>query len=187
VESEGTEFSQWTTSITVAAWGLRPTSFPEDLVARFDEGRKHGEMPPKKLLAMAGPDKERRWIKTRQNSSETEEPMTRQLEEQASTIVISGDPHGTFWKCSILSPLFRDEPDASKDDSEPSSTACVREVEEIVQLFVHRQAAGRRMSFILLVGHLCHLLAEEYQSIVTYLDEVLDISVSLPVGNFSES
>ncbi|MCJ1243289.1 hypothetical protein MMC30_000486 [Trapelia coarctata] len=176
VNTEGTDFSQWTTSITVVGWGLRPPSFPEDLVRRFEEGRKHGEIPPKKLLDLVGADKKGRWTRTAQNTSGTEESMHRQLEEQASTIVISGDPHGIFWKCSILSPLFRDEPDASKDDSEPSTTAYVREVEEIAQMFVHRQAVGRRLCFVMLVGHLCHLLAEEYENIVTYLDTVLDIS-----------
>ena len=178
VDSEGSDYWPWTTSITVAHWGLRLASFSTDLVKRFDEGRKHGEMPPKKLSDLAGPDNKVRWLKINKSPLGTEQPRTQQLEEQASTIVFSGDPKGTFWKCSILSPLFRNGLDTSKDDHELSLAAYADLVQEIVQLFAHRQAVGRRLSFVYLVGHLCELLAQEYNRIVTYLDSILDISVS---------
>lgn len=150
---------------------------------RFDEGRKHGEMPPKKLSDLVGPDNKVRWLRITQNLSGKEQPRTQQLEEQASTIVFSGDPKGTFWKCSILSPLFRDGPGTSKDDPELPLAAYVEPVQEIVQLFAHRQAIGRRLSFVMLVGHLCDLLAQEYNRIVTHLDNILDISVRLQVDS----
>ena len=151
---------------------------------RFGEGRESGEMPPKKISDLLWPQKKRGRTGATQNSSSRDQPTTRQLEEQVSTIVLTGDPHGTFWICSILSPLFKDELNASKDDPKSDTSTCAREIEETVQLFIHRQAVGRRLCFVILVGHLCHLLAEEYGNIVKHLDMVLDISVSLQLTGF---
>lgn len=71
------------------------------------------------------------------------------VEERSSSIVITGDELGSNWICSIWSPLT---------DSE-SLALPVSIVPNLLQKFLHQQASGRCLVFLVLLGHLCEQLA----------------------------
>ena len=53
-DREGSEYSPWTTMITISHWQLRPKEFPDTLSTLFDEGRLSGLIPPEMLSEAVG-------------------------------------------------------------------------------------------------------------------------------------
>jgi hypothetical protein len=89
------------------------------------------------------------------------------VEERSSSLVITGDPSGNLWICTIWSSLT---------DSE-SISAPVHSLPKILQRFIHQQACGRCLVFLVLLGHLCEKLAGEYELILSRLDVIVGLGV----------
>ncbi|KAI9728899.1 MAG: hypothetical protein M1834_007157 [Cirrosporium novae-zelandiae] len=164
-DSKETRSETWTTSITISHWKLKSekTKLKAEQASNderrlFDEFRENGQFPPKGLSESAAP-----------NNEVTPQSTGDSLEERSSSVVITGDHLGVFWVCSVLSSSVN----KSEDHSIQSYAS---QVEETLQLFVHLQAAGRRLCFVVLVGHLCADLAIEYSNIVSHLENVLGVS-----------
>lgn len=92
------------------------------------------------------------------------------LEERSSTLVITGDPTGDHWICSILTCLTG----AQDVHALVDTTGC-----RILQRFIHQQANGRCLIFLILLGHMCEKLATEYEIILTVLESIVGLGVSL--------
>ena len=167
--------------ITISHWEFKPKGFPERLLDLFDEARRSGPMPPPKLLeAVTAISVNSAQAPSPVSHGKKREPndldMTCNIGECCSSIVITGDPLGSFWTCSIISSLVREELGESSDHH--SMTDYTNQVKEITQLFIHQQSIGRRLAFVILVGHLCSDLTKEYNKIIEYLEKLMKFSVS---------
>lgn len=89
------------------------------------------------------------------------------MEERSSSLVITGDPSGYFWICSIWSSLT---------DHDPVS-GLVKTLPQVLQQFINQQASGRCLVFLILLGHFSEKLAEEYDSILKQLDGIVELGV----------
>ncbi|KAJ9161715.1 hypothetical protein NKR19_g1936 [Coniochaeta hoffmannii] len=85
------------------------------------------------------------------------------IHELGLSLVISGDQTGRSWTCSIVCELF-DEDEVAKYAGEVSHT---------LQMFIHQQATGRQLAFLLLLGYLCERLAEECECFMQALDGIM--------------
>ena len=148
----------WTTTITISHWSIRTSKLPKDTLLHFKEDRKVGPFPPEKV-ANLGKEKSKK-------GNDPKHP-SEILEQRSTSLVITGDLLGSFWLCSIWSPLT----DAH------SLQAHVKSLREIVQLFIHQQAAGRCLVFLILLGHLCENLAKEYEAIMSELNKSVGLGV----------
>ena len=90
------------------------------------------------------------------------------IHELGLSLVISGDQTGRSWTCSIVCELF-DEDEVAKYAGEVSHT---------LQMFIHQQATGRQLAFLLLLGYLCERLAEECECFMQALDGIMRYNVS---------
>lgn len=122
----------------------------EDPVDKFDEGRYGGMFPPQKVVTLVP--------RGGQGNSEAQKII-----ERCSSVVITGDQYGYFWICSAWCPLTTD-----LDENLPS----------VLQTFLHQQASGRCLIFLILLGHVCEKLANDYGDILNRLDEVVELGVS---------
>jgi hypothetical protein len=89
------------------------------------------------------------------------------MEERSSSLVITGDPSGYFWICSIWSSLTEHE----------SLSLLTQFLPRVLQRFVNQQASGRCLVFLILLGHLSEKLAEEYEAILKRLDTIVELGV----------
>lgn len=89
------------------------------------------------------------------------------VEERSSSLVITGDPSGHLWICSIWSSLT---------DSEAISGS-VKSMLPVLGQFIHQQACARCLAFLILLGHLCERLAAEYDEILSSLDKIVGLGV----------
>jgi hypothetical protein len=149
----------WTTTITVSHWSFRSTSATEELLKRFEEPRQNGDFPPLSIAKLGA----RVNIKAKFEAA----PLNDIVEEHSSSLVITGDSHGYNWISSIWSSLTNCSSISSPINSLP----------RVLQLFIHQQASGRCLVFIVLLGHLCEKLAREYEIIILRLDTVVELGV----------
>lgn len=147
----------WTTTITISHWSIRPTSLSEDHIRRFKENRSNGDFPPVSIAKLGLRPPQRR----------NREPIKPAdiVEERSSSLVITGDPSGYLWICSIWSSLTTADSISGPIHSLPS----------VLQRFIHQQACGRCLVFLILVGHLCEKLAGEYEMILSRLDVIVGL------------
>jgi hypothetical protein len=143
------------------SWSIRPTSLSKEHHERFNENRNNGDFPPVSIASLGFDNK-----KSKRNE---EAPPTAIVEERSSSLVITGDPSGYLWICSIWSSLT---------DSE-SIALPTRSLRKILERFIHQQACGRSLVFLVLLGHLCEKLAGEYELILSRLDIIVGLGVSL--------
>jgi hypothetical protein len=140
----------WTSTITLSHWKLLPTNIPTDESDRFYEGKVNAG----RTNGIFPPSKVTATGKV--------------LEERSSSLVITGDAHGYNWICSIWSSLTDFKSIKNSIDRLPP----------ILQLFIHQQASGRCLVFLVILGHLCGKLASEYSRILEHLDSVVELGVS---------
>ncbi|RDW66529.1 hypothetical protein BP6252_10164 [Coleophoma cylindrospora] len=150
--SDAREATIWTTSITISHWSIRSPYATASDIAHFDEGRINGDFPPKSIAILRG-----------KKGKVAVSTLATMLEERSSSLVITGDPSGYSWICSIWSSLT---------DSEALS-APVSNLAPVLQKFIHQQASGRCMVFLILLAHLCLNLAGEYEVILSRLDAIV--------------
>jgi hypothetical protein len=143
----------WTSTITLSHWKLLPDNVPMDSSNRFHEGRKNAG----RSNGIFPPD--------------TVSASGRVLEERSSSLVITGDAHGYNWICSIWSSLTNFKSIKKSIDRLPP----------ILQLFIHQQASGRCLVFLIILGHICGKLASEYSGVLEHLDSVVELGVSCGV------
>lgn len=87
------------------------------------------------------------------------------MEERSSSLVITGDPSGNFWICSIWSSLTEHD----------SVSALIRSLPQVLQRFINQQACGRCLVFLILLGHFSENLAGEYDTILKRLDGIVEL------------
>ncbi|KAK0100648.1 hypothetical protein ONS95_007101 [Cadophora gregata] len=155
--TESREVTMWATSITISYWSIRPVSISQAHAHMFKENRNNGDFPPTSIARLGS----RTTAPKRTGSAEP----TDVVEERCSSIVITGDPAGHLWICSIWSSLT---------DSE-SITQPIHALSDVLQRFIHQQACGRCLAFLLLLGHLCEKLAGEYEMILSRLDVIVGL------------
>ncbi|KAI9736318.1 MAG: hypothetical protein M1834_001204 [Cirrosporium novae-zelandiae] len=169
--------SIWTTSITISHWGFKSKDFPEELSEQFSEQRDTGPYPPEKLPGPSSKSSslkgsnDKTSTKSTENSTQKDDEQEKgtQLEKRSSSIVFTGDPLGHFWTCSMVSSII----DKRHMDK------YVLEVQDVSRLFIYRQASGRLLSFLILLGHFCHKLAEDYTVLVNDLEDRVGLSSRL--------
>jgi hypothetical protein len=123
---------------------------------RFKEGtnRKHADFPP--LSVLTGGAK-----KTLKRKGDNR-PI---IEERCLSLVITGDPFGHSWTCSLWSSITKaDRVEHYVNSSLPK-----------LQHFIHQLASGRCVFFIILLGHICETLADKYKQILTELDKIVEL------------
>jgi hypothetical protein len=84
-------------------------------------------------------------------------------------LVITGDPSGYLWICSVWS---------SVSNTESITPVIEKVLPGILEKFIHQQGSGRCLVFLVLLGHLCEKLAAEYENILKRLDRIMEIGVS---------
>ena len=132
----------------------------------FRENRNNGDFPPVSIARLGFGTNPRK-------SPDNLEP-TVIVEERCSSLVITGDPSGYFWICSVWSSLT---------DAE-SITEPIFSLPSVLQKYINQQACGRCLVFLILLGHLCEKLAGEYEMILSRLDFIVGLGVSLTLcGN----
>jgi len=90
------------------------------------------------------------------------------VEEQSSTLVITGDPSGYLWICSVWSPV---------SDTDAITPVIRKVLPKILSKFIHQQGSARCLVFLVLLGHVCEKLAIEYDKILRRLDKIMEIGV----------
>ena len=156
---ENREALMWTTSITISHWSIRPTSSSQEHHERFNENRNNGDFPPVSIASLG--------FGNRKGKKADPLPPTAIVEERSSSLVITGDPSGYHWISSVWSSLTESESISQPIDALP----------KILQSFIHQQACGRCLVFLVLLGHLCEKLAGEYELILSRLDVIVGLGV----------
>lgn len=160
--------TMWTTTITISHWSIRPTDPSHynrewlDQLERFSEDRSNGDFPPVGIAKLG--------FSSSGQPGKNIEPMKPSyiIEERSSSLVVTGDPSGYFWVCSVWSSLTDYDSICSPVQSLPS----------VLQSFINQQASGRCLVFLILLGHLCEKLALEYATILSRLDTIVELGVS---------
>ncbi|PBP23734.1 hypothetical protein BUE80_DR005413 [Diplocarpon rosae] len=155
--TESRESTMWTTSITISHWSIRPVSLSKAHLRMFRENRNNGDFPPVSIAKLG-------FAKKALKSLISQEP-TDIVEERCSSLVMTGDSAGHLWICSIWSSLT---------DSE-SIAAPIHALPSVLQKFIHQQACGRCLVFLIILGHLCEKLAGEYEMILARLDIIVGL------------
>lgn len=159
----------WITNITISHWNLGNISNDDSSILLdgdsklFKEGdrRKNAEFPP--LTVFTG------GAKKREKQKGDNRPF---VEERCLSLVITGDPFGHSWTCSLW-----------------SSITNTRRVEDCIKLalpklqhFIHQPSSGRCIFFIILLGHICETLAAKYRRILTEVDDIVGLRVSVSIS-----
>ena len=132
--------------------------------------RQNGDFPPENIanLSTSAP--------VPADTGVEPEPQEEHIvEEQATSIVFTGDPSGYLWICSVMSPVT-DSKSIGKVITDHKGG-----IPKILRKFIHQQGSGRCLVFLLLLGHVCEKLAGEYTLLLKRLDDIMDIGVCFPI------
>jgi hypothetical protein len=143
----------WTTTITVSHWSIQNTDSSKEYPKRFHEGRIKGDFPPASIAN----------LKSANGRSEQGK-----VQNESTSMVVTGDSQGFFWICTIWSSLTKYKHLAASVNSLPA----------VLQSFIYQQASGRCLVFLILLGHLCERLAKEHEKMLKQLNTVVDLGVS---------
>jgi hypothetical protein len=91
------------------------------------------------------------------------------FELDISSVCLSTNPFGDFSKCLIVSELISDD-DLCK---------IARKAREVWNKFVHQPQTARCLVFLLVLGHLCQRITENYAIAMKELTPILELNVSL--------
>ncbi|KAK4161191.1 hypothetical protein QBC43DRAFT_292255 [Cladorrhinum sp. PSN259] len=142
--------TRWITSIAISHWKIRTwKDYQED--TNREKHRQNGKFPPDNIVQLG---------------SGSRATIQHAIEEQSSSLMFTGYPSGQAWICSIW---------CSVTDREQIATVINKLLPTIMEKFIHQQGTGRCLSFLVVLGHLCQKLAAEYNTLLTQLDEIMDI------------
>lgn len=172
------EDETWTTTITLVHWAFDLKSTRKN---RYSESRQRGEFPPgsvAKLQRLLDSKKLKKSARGNQLSTGSEEERTKPedaigfIEARSSALVITGDPQGYLWTCSIWSLLI--------DSREMPQL--LRKVESILGLFKHQQSSDRSLAFLFLLGIIVEKLSLQVEGMMKSLENYVELGVSdIPV------
>lgn len=129
-----------------------------------EPGRQHGPFPPENITNLTT------------NPPPSAPPTAKDpdyiVEEQSTSVVLTGDSQGYMWLCSILSPTV--------DSQSVASVVCDEKkgIPRLLRKFIHQQGTARGLVFLLLLGHICERLASGYDVLLKQLDDIMEIGVS---------
>lgn len=153
----------WTTTITISHWSIQNIDSSKDYPKRFHEGRIKGDFPPASIANLKLLNR-----KSVQGQLPAEQTIMRVIEERSTSLVMTGDSQGFFWLCSIWSSLTKHK----------NLVVPVNSLPAVMQSFIHQQASGRCLVFLILLGHLCERLAKEHEKMLAQLNTVVDLGAS---------
>ena len=143
----------WKTTITISHWNFKDPLLDE----RFNEKRPDPFVIPLSDKAIQGKESTKPGKKS---------PITK-FEETCSSLVITGDRHGIFWTCLLISSQI----------DEDSMNSYAYDVTQTLNLFINLQSSGRCMAFLVLVGYLCVHITKNYDRMIDGLMQSLDLEV----------
>lgn len=178
-QSSDTRGDVWITSITISHWRLQD-DYETYLCELEDEGERKEE--ESRVDDIKNPNDEadnvKMWtgdtafppknVKDERSPEESGQHHLSTIRELSMSLVITGDRMGRCWTCSIISEVI-DETDLA---------GYAKEIQNILQMFIHQQYTGRVLSFILLLGYLCESLAKECENFTGELDKIMGMNVS---------
>lgn len=150
----------WITSISLSFWGFEWS--PKGDTGPFHEGREKAPFPPPNVSLRF--NSKSHWWKT---IPETAESPQKTLEEGKSSLVLSGDRFGFWWKCSVISPIL---PDSTME-------FCRQITLERLEEFVHQPFCGRCLIFLGFLGAICDSISSRYESILGELAKEIKLDV----------
>ena len=180
----------WVTKITIYHWEIKD----QKLDQKFDEStnqndRKGFKFPPESIMAqqkkrsLRHPDGTTQTMKSMSNYADLDDSQKQEMKnledlarlglnqekigKRSSSIAITGEKKGGLWTCLVLSAVMDEA--AMKD--------YVHELPETLNIFIHQQSSGRCLAFLILLGHLCKHLHDEYEKILEKLTAIVDIGV----------
>ncbi|KAK4465126.1 hypothetical protein QBC42DRAFT_26114 [Cladorrhinum samala] len=142
--------NRWITSISVSHWTMRIPRGDGDS-SYVEMHRQRGTFPPDNIVKLG-------------ELPSILDQYT--IEEHSSTLIVTGYPSGHGWIMSIWSGVT----DAESIAALVKDVAC-----GVMDKFIHQQATGRCLVFLVFLGHLCNKLAIEYNNLLTELDQVMGI------------
>jgi hypothetical protein len=158
----------WITSISLSYWGFKRTGSRYNRL--FDERRDSAEFPPR-TVALVGDKAKVHWWQRGEKENPTSEKEKKKekekIEEGSSSLVISGDRSGSWWICSVISPVL----------SEGAMQECIESVMPTLDYFIHQPSTGRCVVFLLFLGKMCESLSEEYEHILNKLTDAIKLGV----------
>lgn len=149
----------WITSITIPYWAFKRDF--QDPIGKFSEGRDEAPFPPKNVIPRVK-------FEGRLKQASGAKLTSKFIEERSSSLVISGDPAGNFWMCSVISSVLPESVMAKA-----ASNVCID-----LQQFVHQPSTGRCLIFLYHLGLLCEYISQEYEDILKELTVVIKLGVS---------
>lgn len=149
-----TRLDTWVTTITISHWEIKDSS----LDSRYDEERANPLIVP---------------LQQTRSENKFKGVLSKKLanlsyEETSSSLCITGDKHGRFWTCLVIS--------SQTGGSHMQDSA--ESVSEKLTFFINQQSSGRCLAFLMLLGSLCVQIAEEYDRIISNLMQMLGLGVS---------
>jgi hypothetical protein len=106
---------------------------------------------------------------TKRRSRGAIKPSSATIRQLSMSLTITGDNMGRYWTCTLVCDLM----------NEPIVASYVREVREILQMFIHQQYTGRALVFVLLLGYMCENLALECEKFMEQLNNITGMGVSI--------
>lgn len=168
----------WITSISISHWRLQTEAenYIYTLETELEEDNKREDsQESRKYLILGGLLKratkkpgELPSVSGKRNLSEEGQPQLSTIRELSMSVVFTGDRMGRCWTCTILSEVIDEE----------AAQGYTKEINDILQMFIHQQYTGRILSFILLLGYLCESLSKECEKFTVELDKIMGIDVS---------
>jgi hypothetical protein len=131
------------------------------------ESRKHLVLGGLLKRAMKKPG-ELPSVSDKRNLLEEGQPQLLTIRELSMSVVFTGDRMGRCWSCIILSEVIDEE----------AVQGYTKEINDILQMFIHQQYTGRMLSFLLLLGYLCESLSKECEKFTVESDKIIGINVS---------
>lgn len=160
----------WITSITISHWRLQTEAenYIYILETELEDDGK-GVKPNQKMkdpFALFPPPS----VSDKRNPAEEGQPQLSTIRELSMSVVFTGDRMGRCWTCSILSEVIDEE----------AVEGYTKEINDILQMFIHQQYTGRILSFLLLLGYLCESMSKECEKFTVELDKIMGMDVSTP-------
>ncbi|KAH8748551.1 hypothetical protein F5882DRAFT_311324, partial [Hyaloscypha sp. PMI_1271] len=147
----------WITSISISHWRLQTEAenYIYTLETELEEDNKREDSQESRKYLILG----------KRNLSEEGQPQLSTIRELSMSVVFTGDRMGRCWTCTILSEVIDEE----------AAQGYTKEINDILQMFIHQQYTGRILSFILLLGYLCESLSKECEKFTVELDKIMGI------------
>ncbi|KAL2064541.1 hypothetical protein VTL71DRAFT_3678 [Oculimacula yallundae] len=151
----------WISTVTISYWQFKVrTNSTSDT---FFEPRDTAPFPPKAVSSSHS-------FKSNKGSNKdipanSPKNKIKHIIEGSSSVVISGDPRGRWWTCSIVSSIL---PTSVMKHAAVNTTGLLRE-------FAHQTFSGRCIVFLSFLGVLCVHIAIQYEEILEELTRAINL------------